>query len=168
MPEPQIVALASGGGDETPIARLTKLLSRAFDRIKALELSRPEQGNAGTNGVDGEPGIDGEDGEDGKDGKDGEPGLPGSAGLDGEVGTNGIDGKDGEPGLPGAAGRGITNLRVEADGVVTVTYSDGVVENAGRVAIEIAAPAADERPMVFERDPATNQIIRARRETKER
>ncbi|MBQ1826704.1 MAG: fibronectin type III domain-containing protein [Erysipelotrichaceae bacterium] len=68
-------------------------------------------------------------------GKDGKNGLDGADGADGKDGTDGKDGKD---------GAGITGVKIDDDGNLIVTLSDGTAINAGNVSK--AAKNADSVP----------------------
>lgn len=63
-------------------------------------------------------------GEDGKDGKDGK---------DGQNGTNGKNGRDGEDGRDGRDGISIRSVKINENGRLMVTLSDGSVLDAGPV-----------------------------------
>ena len=78
------------------------------------------QGNTGSQGLQGIPGIAGSNGVDGRDGIDGQDGSPGETGPQGEPGEPGIDG----------VGVDAVNL---ISGSLIVTYSNGVIGNAGYI-----------------------------------
>lgn len=114
-------------------------------------------GKDGANGKDGTDGRNGTDGTDGKDGrtpyigangnwcigdtdtgipaagKRGESGSDGKDGVDGSDGTDGRDGVDGQDGSDGTDGRDISAARIDEDGCLILTMSDGTERNVGRV-----------------------------------
>lgn len=114
----------------------------------------------GSDGADGSDGSDGKDGQDGKDGEDGKDGLTpyigsngnwwigttdtgikaaGVHGADGKDGKDGINGKDGANGKNGANGKdgadgvGIADIKLNENGELIVTLTDGTELNAGAV-----------------------------------
>jgi hypothetical protein len=74
--------------------------------------------------------LQGPQGERGKDGKDGKDGKNGKNGLDGAAGRDGKDGKDGEDGDTGVS---IVGAKIDFDGSLILTFSDGTVTNVGEV-----------------------------------
>ena len=99
-------------------------------------------GSNGRDGIDGQDGKDGKNGVDGKDGTNGQNGLNGTAGKDGVNGKDGVDGKDGangkdgtdgRNGTDGTDGRDISAARIDEDGCLILTMSDGTERNVGRV-----------------------------------
>lgn len=117
----------------------------------------------GSDGADGSDGSDGKDGQDGKDGEDGKDGLTpyigsngnwwigttdtgikaagvnGADGKDGKDGKDGINGKDGADGKNGANGKdgadgvGIADIKLNENGELIVTLTDGTEKNLGKV-----------------------------------
>ena len=69
------------------------------------------------------------DGAPGKDGRDGKDGRPGPAG----VGSVGPTGRDGTPGRDGSDGVSVSNAKIDFDGSLVITLSDGREINAGEV-----------------------------------
>ena len=69
------------------------------------------------------------DGAPGKDGRDGKDGRPGPAG----VGSVGPAGRDGTPGRDGSDGVSVSNAKIDFDGSLVITLSDGREINAGEV-----------------------------------
>lgn len=74
----------------------------------------------------------------------GPAGADGQAGAAGQNGTNGVDGQPGKDGSPGPAGPAgpagqngisVVDLKVDSQGYVNVSYSDGSVRPAGRVIV---------------------------------
>jgi hypothetical protein len=110
-----------------------------------------KDGATGATGLTGQSGMDGKDGVDGQNGQDGRgivstdiisgslivtysDGTVQDAGV--VVGPKGDPGENGTDGAPGATGApGLTPVSVDTDinGYVTITYSDGTTETAGRV-----------------------------------
>jgi hypothetical protein len=70
------------------------------------------------------------DGVDGINGAKGEKGDTGLRGLDGANGRDGVDGKDG---VDGADGVSVTDARIDFDGSLIITLSNGNEINAGEV-----------------------------------
>lgn len=112
-----------------------------------LKGDRGDKGDKGDKG-DAGIGIDGKDGrgidktllqgdtlyiryDDGKTEKVGK--IVGRDGIDGKDGIDGINGKDGKDGIDGIDGRGIDNVEISKDGELVLTFSDGVIENRGKV-----------------------------------
>ena len=70
---------------------------------------------------------------DGKDGLQGPKGEKGDTGLRGLDGANGRDGRDGVDGIDGVNGNGVTDARIDFDGSLIITLSNGNEINAGEV-----------------------------------
>lgn len=66
-------------------------------------------------------------GRDGLPGKDGAPGKDGRPGRDGAPGAPGKDGKEGKDGV------GVSKAKVDIDGMLVITLTDGKVIEAGKV-----------------------------------
>ena len=79
-------------------------------------------------------GVDGIDGRDGKDGKDGRPGRDGATGPMGPAGKDGRDGVDGEDGVS------VIDAKIDFDGSLVITLSNGREINVGEV---VAADVAE-------------------------
>ncbi len=98
-----------------------------------------KDGVDGTNGVDGKNGTDGVNGSSGSNGKDGANGTNGVDGKNGIDGTNGVDGKDGKDGVDGKDGTdgldgvGISQAKVNSDGELVLTFTDGRIVNLDKV-----------------------------------
>lgn len=115
-------------------------------------------GKDGVNGTDGKDGQDGQDGKDGFDGQDGTNGVDGisvikteindngelvisysdgtSANLGIVVGANGkdgINGTDGKDGADGEDGIGISDVTINNNGELVLTFSDGNNINLGNI-----------------------------------
>ena len=73
------------------------------------------------------PAMVGAPGRDGKDGKDGKDGLPGPAGINGAQGKDGIDGVDGKDGVS------VVDAKIDFDGSLVITLSNGDEIDAGLV-----------------------------------
>lgn len=107
------------------LAEHTKLVIRAIKKIEEDLVSKFEalNGKISTKVAslkDGAPGKDGRDGQDGRPGRDG-VGMPGPAGNPGMDGRDGVDGTS------------VTNARIDFDGSLVITLSDGREINAGEV-----------------------------------
>lgn len=94
------------------------------EKIKNISLTPGEKGKDGKDGQDGKNGRDGIDGRDGKDGLNGKDGKDGKDGRDGVNGINGINGKD---------GIGIASAKVDKNGDLIITLTDGKKINSGHV-----------------------------------
>jgi hypothetical protein len=107
------------------LAEHTKLVIRAIKKIEEDLVSKFEalNGKISTKVAslkDGAPGKDGRDGQDGRAGRDGV----------GSVGPAGVPGRDGRDGSDGTS---VTNARIDFDGSLVITLSDGREINAGEV-----------------------------------
>jgi hypothetical protein len=94
-------------------------------------------------------GVDGIDGRDGKDGKDGRPGRDGVTGPMGPAGRDGIDGVDGEDGVS------VIDAKIDFDGSLVITLSNGREINVG----EVVAPDLAERIKVITNGGGTSQTV---------
>lgn len=81
----------------------------------------------------------------GKDGKDGKDGLQGAKGADGRDGVAGRDGVDGQNGEDGTDGVSVTDAKIDFDGSLVITLSNGREMNVG----EVVAPDLAERIKVI-------------------
>ena len=72
----------------------------------------------------------------GKDGLPGKDGMPGKPGRDGQQGPAGRDGKDGKDGKDGV---GVEKAKVDIDGELVITLTDGRVIEAGKVVSKAVA-----------------------------
>ena len=95
---------------------------------------------------DGRDGVNGVDGSRGRDGRDGTQGPMGPAGR------NGIDGKDG---LDGADGVSVTDAKIDFDGSLIISLSNGREINVGEV---VAADVA-EKIRVVANGGGTSQVV---------
>ena len=107
------------------LAEHTKLVIRAIKKIEEDLVSKFDALNGKISSKvaslkDGDPGKDGRDGKDGRPGRDG-VGTPGPAGNPGMDGRDGVDGTS------------VTNARIDFDGSLLITLSDGREINAGEV-----------------------------------
>ena len=66
-------------------------------------------------------------------GKDGLPGKDGMPGRDGKAGRDGAQGADGRNGEDGKDGVGVSNAKVDIDGELVITLTDGRIIEAGKV-----------------------------------
>ena len=87
----------------------------------------------GGTGEKGEKGDKGDTGEKGDKGDTGATGEKGDKGDKGDTGATGEKGEKGDKGDTGAAGRGIESARLDENGHLIITYSDGTNEDAGAV-----------------------------------
>ena len=108
-------------------------------------------GKDGQDGVNGTDGVDGKDGAQGPKGDKGDTGAQGPAGKDGQDGVNGTDGVDGKDGAQGPKGdkgdagvagadgrdgkdgRGISDAKIDDNGNLVLSYTDGTSQNLGKV-----------------------------------
>ena len=88
---------------------------------------------AGATGAQGATGNTGAQGETGATGAQGETGAAGAQGETGAAGAQGETGATGAQGETGAAGRGIETAKLDENGHLIITYSDGTSEDAGAV-----------------------------------
>lgn len=95
---------------------------------------------------DGRDGTNGSDGRDGQDGRPGRDGAPGPAGPAGRDGTNGIDGKDGVS---------VTDAKIDFDGSLIISLSNGREINVG----EVVAPDLAEKIKVITNGGGTSQYV---------
>jgi hypothetical protein len=79
------------------------------------------------------PALVGEQGPQGLAGKNGKDGLPGKDGRDGK------DGVDGKHGVDGKDGVGVVDAKIDFDGSLVITLSDGNEIDAGKVVAESVA-----------------------------
>ena len=73
------------------------------------------------------------DGRDGRNGVDGKPGRDGRNGIDGADGPRGLNGLNGSNGVDGQDGVSVSNARIDFDGSLIITLSDGRELNVGEV-----------------------------------
>jgi hypothetical protein len=129
------------------LAEHTKLVIRAIKKIEEDLVSKFDalSGKISTKVAslkDGAPGRDGRDGQNGSPGRDG-VGSPGPAGNPGMDGRDGVDGTS------------VTNARIDFDGSLVITLSDGREINAGEVVpIDLA-----ERIKVITNGGGTSQYV---------
>lgn len=95
---------------------------------------------------DGRDGVNGSDGRDGKDGKDGRPGRDGK---------DGRDGMQGPAGVPGEDGVSVTDAKIDFDGSLVISLSNGREINVG----EVVAPDLAERIKVITNGGGTSQTV---------
>ena len=132
------------GEDGVGIDRIEKLRSDGDTDIYAVYLTNGTfytftvtNGKDGADGKDGVNGKDGQNGKDGVNGKDGQNGKDGVNGKDGQNGADGAAGKDGVDGKNGSAGKdgvGIKDCKINDNGDLILTLTDGSTINAGSVA----------------------------------
>lgn len=113
--------------------------------IDGVDTGIKATGSSGSDGSDGKDGQDGKDGEDGKDGLTPYIGSNGNwwigntdtgikaAGVNGADGKDGANGKNGTNGKDGADGVGIADIKLNENGELIVTLTDGTEKNLGKV-----------------------------------
>ena len=108
--------LLSDASTDAKLSALAILIDKQFPKLenKVLEVEKL-QGPVGDKGDKGDQGPQGERGKDGKDGKNG------------SNGKDGVDGKDGENGVS------IDGVKIDFDGSLVVTLTDGRVINVGEI-----------------------------------
>jgi hypothetical protein len=95
---------------------------------------------------------DGRDGSNGKDGRDGKDGRNGKDGAKGDRGERGQDGRDGVDGVDGVS---VSNARIDFDGSLIITLSNGIELNVG----EVVAPDLAESIKVITNGGGTSQSV---------
>ena len=123
----------------------------ALKKIEANIRARyDEVGNAIEDRVskikDGKDGIDGRDGMDGREGRSGRDGAQGPAGAAGQNGRNGVDGVDGVS---------VIDAKIDFDGSLIISLSNGREINVG----EVVAPDVAEKIRVVANGGGTSQSV---------
>lgn len=95
------------------------------------------------------------DGKDGIDGRDGARGLDGRPGRDGQQGPAGAPGKDGRDGVDGVDGVSVTDAKIDFDGSLIISLSNGREINVG----EVVAPDVAEKIRVVANGGGTSQSV---------
>jgi len=95
---------------------------------------------------DGRDGVNGSDGRDGQDGRPGRDGAQGPAGPAGRDGVNGVDGQDGVS---------VTDAKIDFDGSLIISLSNGREINVG----EVVAPDLAEKIKVITNGGGTSQYV---------
>ena len=113
-------------------AKYDDLGQKITDRVNSIQ-----DGRDGTNGSDGRDGKDGKDGRPGRDGKDGRDGMQGAAGVPGEDGVS------------------VTDAKIDFDGSLIISLSNGREINVG----EVVAPDLAERIKVITNGGGTSQVV---------
>ncbi|MGV0379583.1 Rib/alpha-like domain-containing protein [Corynebacterium lehmanniae] len=112
------------------------------DGVDGQDGAQGPKGDKGDTGAQGAAGKDGQDGANGTDGVDGKNGAQGPKGDKGDTGAAGADGRDGVDGETGAAGangrdgkdgRGISDAKIDDNGNLVLSYTDGTSQNLGKV-----------------------------------
>jgi len=134
--------------------RVSENVGMVVDALKKIEADirakYDDLGNQITTRVNSiKDGVDGIDGRDGKDGKDGRPGRDGAAGPMGPAGRDGRDGVDGEDGVS------VIDAKIDFDGSLVITLSNGREINVG----EVVAPDLAERIKVITNGGGTSQTV---------
>lgn len=94
-------------------------------------------------------GRDGTNGSDGRDGLDGRPGRDGAQGPAGPAGRDGVNGVDGQDGVS------VTDAKIDFDGSLVISLSNGREINVG----EVVAPDLAERIKVITNGGGTSQSV---------
>ena len=134
--------------------RVSENVGMVVDALKKIEADirakYDDLGNQITTRVNSiKDGVDGIDGRDGKDGKDGRPGRDGATGPMGPAGRDGRDGVDGEDGVS------VIDAKIDFDGSLVITLSNGREINVG----EVVAPDLAERIKVITNGGGTSQTV---------
>jgi hypothetical protein len=95
------------------------------------------------------------DGKDGVDGRDGARGIDGRPGRDGAQGPAGAPGKDGLNGRDGVDGVSVTDAKIDFDGSLIISLSNGREINVG----EVVAPDVAEKIRVVANGGGTSQTV---------
>lgn len=95
------------------------------------------------------------DGKDGVDGIDGARGIDGRPGRDGAQGPAGAPGKDGRDGVDGVDGVSVTDAKIDFDGSLIISLSNGREINVG----EVVAPDVAEKIRVVANGGGTSQAV---------
>ena len=95
---------------------------------------------------------DGRDGIDGRDGVNGREGRPGRDGAQGPAGAPGRDGRDGVDGVDGVS---VTDAKIDFDGSLIISLSNGREINVG----EVVAPDVAEKIRVVANGGGTSQTV---------
>ncbi len=95
------------------------------------------------------------DGRDGANGSDGRDGLDGRPGRDGAQGPAGPAGRDGVNGIDGVDGVSVTDAKIDFDGSLIISLSNGREINVG----EVVAPDLAERIKVITNGGGTSQTV---------
>lgn len=104
--------------------------ARGLQGIQGLRGLTGDTGAVGAQGPAGAVGATGPKGDAGAAGKDGQDGAQGPKGDKGDTGATGAPGKDGSNGQDG---RGIASTKVDDNGDLQITYTDGSTSDAGHV-----------------------------------
>lgn len=95
------------------------------------------------------------DGRDGTNGSDGRDGLDGRPGRDGAQGPAGPAGRDGVNGVDGVDGVSVTDAKIDFDGSLIISLSNGREINVG----EVVAPDVAEKIRVVANGGGTSQVV---------
>lgn len=95
------------------------------------------------------------DGRDGTNGSDGRDGLDGRPGRDGAQGPAGPAGRDGVNGVDGVDGVSVTDAKIDFDGSLIISLSNGREINVG----EVVAPDVAEKIRVVANGGGTSQTV---------
>ena len=95
------------------------------------------------------------DGRDGANGSDGRDGLDGRPGRDGAQGPAGPAGRDGVNGVDGVDGVSVTDAKIDFDGSLIISLSNGREINVG----EVVAPDVAEKIRIVANGGGTSQTV---------
>ncbi len=95
------------------------------------------------------------DGRDGTNGSDGRDGLDGRPGRDGAQGPAGPAGRDGVNGVDGVDGVSVTDAKIDFDGSLVISLSNGREINVG----EVVAPDVAEKIRIVANGGGTSQTV---------
>jgi len=95
------------------------------------------------------------DGRDGTNGSDGRDGLDGRPGRDGAQGPTGPAGRDGVNGVDGVDGVSVTDAKIDFDGSLIISLSNGREINVG----EVVAPDVAEKIRIVANGGGTSQTV---------
>lgn len=95
------------------------------------------------------------DGRDGANGSDGRDGLDGRPGRDGAQGPAGPAGRDGVNGIDGVDGVSVTDAKIDFDGSLIISLSNGREINVG----EVVAPDVAEKIRIVANGGGTSQTV---------
>lgn len=134
--------------------RVSENVGMVVDALKKIEADirakYDDLGNKITTRVnsirDGRDGANGSDGRDGQDGRPGRDGAQGPAGPAGRDGVNGVDGVDGVS---------VTDAKIDFDGSLIISLSNGREINVG----EVVAPDLAEKIKVITNGGGTSQYV---------
>jgi hypothetical protein len=137
--------------------RVSENVGMVVDALKKIEADirakYDDLGNKITTRVNSiRDGRDGANGSDGRDGLDGRPGRDGAQGPAGPAGRDGVNGVDGVDGVDGVS---VTDAKIDFDGSLIISLSNGREINVG----EVVAPDLAEKIKVVSNGGGTSQAV---------